>query len=189
MFTTDAKNEMLNGLSVTSLSLHSAYPGTTGANEISGGSYTRETVSFGAASGEVRTASSVVFDVPASTVSWVAGWAGSTCKFAVPNGASPKEFVAEASTDLIHCPAHGYSDTQTVVFYGGTAPAGTTAGTTYYVRDATTNSFKVAATSGGAAIDLTDAGSSGCMVSRISAQTYASADTHTISSATLGLPF
>lgn len=37
------------------LSLHSATPGTTGANEISGGSYARQALAFGAASAGVLT--------------------------------------------------------------------------------------------------------------------------------------
>jgi hypothetical protein len=36
--------------------------------------------------------------------------------------------------------------------------AGITAATNYFIRDATTNTFKLAATPGGAAINLTDAG-------------------------------
>lgn len=189
MFTTDGKNEMLNGSVVTTLGLHTAYPGTTGANEASGGGYSRQAITFATAAGEVRTGGSVTFNVAAGTYRWVTGWGGSTCKFVVPNGGSPKEFFALASADLIYCASHGYSDGQTIVFYGNTPPAPLVAGTTYYTRDCTTDSFKVAATAGGAAIDITTAGSSGCMVSKITEQTYASADTHTISSSTLGLPF
>lgn len=190
MFTTSAKNAMLNGLTVTAASLHTAFPGTTGTNEVAGGSYARQTPSLAAASGEVRTASSNSWSVPAATtVRWVGYWNGSTFLCCAPNGGSPKEFVAIPSTDTIQSPAHGYADTQKVVFYGGTVPGGLTEGTVYYVRDSVTDSFKVAATSGGVAIDLTSAGSGGCMVSAITEDAYAGAGTHTISSATFGLPF
>ena len=37
------------------LSLHTASPGTTGANEVTGGSYARQSIVFGAASGGVVT--------------------------------------------------------------------------------------------------------------------------------------
>lgn len=48
-----------------------------------------------------------------------------------------------------------------VLYSDGTAPAGLTAGglTTYYVRDSDGYTFKLAATLGGAAIDITDIGS------------------------------
>lgn len=190
MFTTSAKNTMLDSLTVTAASLHTGFPGSTGANEVSGGSYARQTPSFGAASGAVRTAGSLSWSVPASTtVRWVGYWNGSTFLFCAPNGANPQEFVANPSDDTIRCPAHGFSDTQTIVFYGATPPGGLTEGAVYYVRDATTDTFKVAATSGGAAIDLTSSGSSACQVSKITEQAYASADTHTISTTTIGLPF
>lgn len=190
MFTTAAKNAMLGGLTVTAASLHNAFPGTTGVNEVSGGSYARQTVTLGAASGEVRTASSNTWSVPAgSAIRWVGYWNASVFMGCAPNGGTPKEFVADPSSDLIRLPSHGYSDTQKVVFYGGTAPGGLVEGTVYFVRDATADSFKVAATSGGTAIDITSAGTGGCQVSAITEDTYASAGSHTISSATFGLPF
>lgn len=190
MFTTDAKNSMLSGLTFTAASLHTGFPGSTGANEVSGGSYARVAPSVGAASGAVRTASSMAFSVPAgTTVRWVGFWNGSTFLCCAPNGGSPKEFVADATADLIRLPSHGWADTQKIVFYGGTVPGGLTEGTVYYVRDATTDTFAVTATSGGTAIDITSAGTGGCMASAITEDAYASADTHTISSATFGLPF
>lgn len=85
-YTTTAKNLMLEALraattGIATASLHSADPGTTGANEISGGSpaYARKAVAFNAASGAVigQTASDPVFDVPAgATVAYVGYWSG-----------------------------------------------------------------------------------------------------------------
>lgn len=65
---------------ITATSLHSADPSTTGANEISGGTYARKTPTYGAASGSVADVSaSLVFDVPAGkTVSHYGLWAGAT---------------------------------------------------------------------------------------------------------------
>lgn len=82
-YTTSAKNAMLNSLSIGTASLHSADPGQTGANEISGGSpaYARKTIAFNAASGGVmgQSATDPVFDVPAgATVAYVGYWSGST---------------------------------------------------------------------------------------------------------------
>jgi hypothetical protein len=60
------------------VSLHTADPGTTGANELSGGGYARETPAWNAASGGQAQAV-VTFDVPISTISHVGIWdAGGT---------------------------------------------------------------------------------------------------------------
>jgi len=60
-----------------------------------------------------------------------------------------------ASTNVITITGHGLSDTDQIKFTtADTMPANLTAGTTYYVRDKTTNTFKVAASSGGTAIDI-----------------------------------
>jgi hypothetical protein len=75
--------------------------------------------------------------------------------------------TADIDTDKITLAGHGFSDTEKVVFATtGTLPTGLVAGTTYYVRDKTTNDFKVAATPGGAAIDLTGANGSGHTVTQ-----------------------
>lgn len=185
---TYAKNAALDGLTYTQVSLHSAYPGTTGGNEISGSPYARQTATIAAASGGQRVLSAAVsVPVPASTIRWLGWWDGSNFMGGVPNGGhTPKNFVAY--DDTIHCPIHGYTDTQTIVFWGGTAPSGLVTGTTYYVRDSATNSFKVAATSGGVAISMAAPSSFGCVVSRITDKTYAIDSAHTITSATFTVP-
>ena len=76
-----AKNTMLNALTVDTASLHTAFPGLTGANEVSGGSpaYARKAVTFGAAAGGSRALSAAVtFDVPATTVRWFGFWVSGT---------------------------------------------------------------------------------------------------------------
>ena len=188
MFHDYDKSRMLSALSYTAASLHTAYPGTTGTNEVSGGGYARQTPSLGAYSGGVRVIGSMTWSVPASTVKWVGLWNGANFGACCPNGANPKEFTVNTSTDTITCSAHGYSNGQTITFYGDTAPGGLTAGTTYYVISAATDSFQVAATAGGSAIDLTATGGTGCQVSVIYEDVYASASSHTVTSVTLGLP-
>lgn len=47
------------------ISIHSASPGTTGANEISGGSYARVTLTWNAASSGTASANQVTVNVPA----------------------------------------------------------------------------------------------------------------------------
>lgn len=76
------ENLMLDGLAggVSFVSLHTADPSTDGSSEVSGGSYTREAISWAsAASGSVSTSASIVFDVPGSTtISHLGYWSAST---------------------------------------------------------------------------------------------------------------
>lgn len=76
------KHLMLDGLAtgVTFVSLHTADPSTDGSNEVSGGSYTRESAPWAtAASGSVTTNANIVFDVPGSTtITHLGYWSAST---------------------------------------------------------------------------------------------------------------
>jgi hypothetical protein len=191
MFVTAAKNTMLDALGIDTLSLHSAFPGLTGANEVTGGApaYARQSVTFGAASGSVRqTTGAATFDVPATTVRWVGAWASGAYQGCTPNGGTPREFAIDLTTNTWWSPAHGFSDAQTVVVYNGTVPGGLTEGTVYYIRDAGTDSFRLAATAGGAAIDITSTGSTDCLISLIVESAYASQGTHTLSTTSAGMP-
>ncbi len=68
--------------------------------------------------------------------------------------------TADASTDKLTLSGHGMADTTKVQFTTtGTLPAGLSLATTYFVRDSATNDFKVALTSAGSAIDITNTGS------------------------------
>jgi hypothetical protein len=96
--------------------------------------------------------------------------------------------MAIPSTDTVYSASHGWSDTQKIVFFNGTPPGGLTEGTTYFVRDSATDTFKVAATAGGAAIDLTSASSFGCIVCAITEDVYAVQGTHQLASATVAIP-
>jgi hypothetical protein len=94
---------------------------------------------------------------PATSAAVQASWTipGGACSFTrVPAVAC----TASASTDRFTAAAHGLPNGRPVRFVagsGGTLPNGVTAGTTYYVRDAQVDTFKVAATVGGSAINLT----------------------------------
>jgi hypothetical protein len=188
-FPTATKNAWLAGLDYSHISLHDDFPGTTGANELSGGSpaYARKAIVMNAPSGGSQALNAAVqFDVPAgSTVKWLGLWDDTDFLFPVPNGgATPKNFMAIPSTDLIYATGHGWSDTQKIVFFG-VPPTGLTEGTTYFVRDSATDTFKVAATSGGSAIDLTAASSFGCVVVAITETAYVSQDTHDVTAGTV----
>lgn len=80
-YDTTARNVGVDAIAALGLrwALHSGDPGAanTAANELTGGSpaYARKAVAWNAASGGVATQNGdVVFDVPASTVSWVSLW-------------------------------------------------------------------------------------------------------------------
>lgn len=79
-YTNAAKNPMLDALAAlaTHVSLHTASPGLTGANEVSGGTpaYSRESITWNAASaGSLDSSNAPVFDVPAgTTITHVGFW-------------------------------------------------------------------------------------------------------------------
>lgn len=90
-----------------------------------------------------------------------------------PRG-TERSFTADSTTDALTSSAHGFSNGTAVALRnsGGSAPGGLATGdalyaqaTVYYVRDATTNTFKLSAVPGGAAIDLTSNGTGSHFVS------------------------
>lgn len=192
-FTDDAKNAAIDALDalMTHMSLHSAYS-ATGANELSGGSYARQATAHDAsASGEAVLTATEAFSVPAATVAFIGYWSASSGgtfygMFPVHSSANPpKIFLGESSDDTIKSDAHGFSDTNPVVVFGDALPSGLTAGTIYYVRDAATDTFKLAATAGGSAIDLTTDGRG--IVQRITPEVFASAGTYNVTAAPINL--
>lgn len=191
-FPTATKNAMLDGQPITKASLHTGFPGTTGTNEVTGGSpaYAQRNITMNAASGGSRLLNAgVTFDVPACTVKWLGYWNASTFVACAPNGGStPKNFMAIPSTDLVYAAGHGFADTQKIVFFDGTPPAPLVEGTTYFVRDSVTDAFKVAATSGGSAIDISAASTFGCVVCAITETVYSGQDTHALTSTTFTVP-
>ncbi len=190
-FATVAKNQALDGIVLDELSLHTDFPGTTGANEVTGGTpaYARQAATINASVGGARLLNATVaFDVPACTIKWLGARGGGAFKFPIPNGGGLfKNFIVSPSLDLVYSTGHGYSDTQKIVFWGS-APGGLTEGTTYFVRDALTDSFKVAATSGGTALDLSSGAGSGCWVVAITEQVHAAQGTHSVTAGSLSVP-
>lgn len=186
------KNNMLNGQTFTHASLHDAFPGSTGANELTGGfpAYGRQAITVNTASGGIRSLNAaVVFDVPVCTVRFIGLWNDTVYAGCAANGgATPKNFMSIAGTDTVYAANHGWSNGQTVVFVNGTPPGGLTEGTVYYVVDADADSFKVSATLSGAEIDLTSAPSFGCVVCAITEDDYSAQSTHTLSSASIVFP-
>lgn len=195
MFTDIALNTALNAVGVTHMALHSGWPGRDGTqSELAGGSppYARQAITIGTASGKQRMATTQpVFDIPASTtVAWISGWTAATggnCLGISPMSGNPKEMVAEPTADTIRSQAHGYSNGDRVVFFGDTAPGGLAEGTSYYVVNASTDTFQVSLTQGGAAIDLTSTGGADCWVSKIVPEVFAAQGQLALSSAVLAM--
>jgi hypothetical protein len=189
-FATATKDLMLNAVTATTMGAHTGFPGGTGANEVSGGAYARVACTFGASSGGTRSlTASVNLTIPAgTTVRWLSLWNGSTFVGYSPNAGAPREFVVNIATDVFTSPSHGYTNGQKITVYGDTVPAGLTEGAVYFIVAATTDTFQIASSSGGAPIDITTIGGSACVVSSIAEEIYAGGGTHTINLWTLGLP-
>jgi hypothetical protein len=192
---TARKNEALDGWAdnLTHASLHSGATGGTGANELSGGTpaYARKAITWGAAAAGSKSniTSSLVFDVPAgASVAYVGFWdAASAGNFQGDYAASsPADepgavFTALAADDIFTAPGHAFDlDDQVVLVDTGNAalPTGVAENTTYWVRDVTATGFKLAATQGGAAINLTADGA-GFVFSQ-TVETFAGQGTYTI---------
>jgi hypothetical protein len=155
------------------IALHTADPGDTGAsNEVAGGSYARQQAAFStSASGTVSNSANIDFtNMPSTTVVAWSVWtlvSAGTCLqtgwFSTVSGLAVVRSADLAGND-IQTVAHGLASDDRVEFEvieGLTIPAGLTAGTLYFVLSGglTTDAFNVSATSGGAEIDITAAGS------------------------------
>jgi hypothetical protein len=193
-FTTSGRNDGAAGIAagVTHFSAHTDFPGSAGANEVSGGTYARQGATWGTATGGGVTQTGNA-DVPipaATTVKYVGYWNAlttGTFKGAAPVGGTPMEYWVDATADTINRNAHGLANGTRVVFLNGTAPGGLTEGTEYFVVNTATNSFKVAATLGGTAIDLTAAGADTSIVSAMVPESFGNAGTLRVSGAQISL--
>ncbi len=172
----DALDETATGtVGITHIGIHTLVtapptdttPGTStnaAATEASGGSpaYARLAVTWGAAaSGQKSNTGALTFDVPANTYGFFGMWG-----YIPFGGASAiKGFgtvnAAGVTGDLITSGAHGLVNTDRVLFFNVFAeslPGGITEGAAYFVVGGTTDTFQIALTSGGAAVDLTSVG-------------------------------
>ena len=114
-YTPAGKAAMLAALGVTHVGAHTADPGTTGTNEVAGGTYARQPIALGAASGGVRSATSQPeIPIPAGvSVEFLGYWTAATggelrAKDDIPTeafGSAGLLRVASASFDLNNDPA------------------------------------------------------------------------------------
>lgn len=72
----------------------------------------------------------------------------------------PSPVTVDATTNLFTSTGRAFNDNQRVRFWnsGGTLPAGVSAGTDYYIRDASGQTFKVTTIPASTAVDVTDTG-------------------------------
>jgi len=105
IFSTDAKNSMLGGINPTYASLHTADPGATGINEVTGGTpaYARKAIVFDAAAAGARALSvDATFDVPACTVAYVGYWTAITAgTFLGSDPVTNETFAAQGQYKLL----------------------------------------------------------------------------------------
>ena len=174
--TTAGKNNLI---SVTSFNNAGAYT-DLGVTETSGGSYSRQPITWAVASSGTRTNSApITIPIAAGvTIQTVGVWdtGGASQGFwqigSTVNGVG----TATASTETIASFGHGLSNTDRVFVTapaGSSLPAGLSATTLYFVVGATTDSFQLSLTSGGAAVDITANGEVAFF--RTVPQTFASA--------------
>ena len=160
MFTTTAKNTMLDALTLSHLTGFDGYPGLTGANEMAG--ITRVTVTMAAAaSGQRASSDTPTLVIPSGlTLLWLGladALAAGNIEHVVPKGSNGiVPYTVDDTANTIESPGHPFTDDEQVVFYGAAAPGGLVEGTPVYVVNAAADSFQVSLTEGGAAIDLTD---------------------------------
>jgi len=197
-----ARNTALDALLATHAALCTAFPGVGPgvANEVAGGSYARQAITFGAAASGIRTSTNApAFPVPAATVAWIAfmtAISGGSMLAASPNNGNPKEFqMSSVLANGIYLPAHGYTaGTTQITFYGGTPPTGLVEGTTYVVCNdgsMTADAFKVAQVAT-PTVPIVISGTPGtaCVVSIIVPEVFAAPGTFNLAiGATLNLNF
>lgn len=143
-----------------------------GGTEVAGGAYARVAVALANLSRSGSTISNDnIEEFPEATADWGtvvalgtydASTAGNLLDwdYAIAQGASWVVGSAQAS-DTIVAPAHGFSDDDQVVISaieGYSLPTGVTEGQQVYVISSTTDTLQLSATQGGAAIDITVAG-------------------------------
>jgi len=174
-------------------SLHTAFPGSTGASEVSGGSYARQSITWNAAASRNADSSNTpAFSVPSgNTVVWAGFWEDTpspdTFQGYVPlkqaGDWGPNSYQVDITANTILLELAGPANDDRVVFYNGAAPTGITEGDVNWVVGVTTatpDTFQVSLTQGGAAIALSAEGPDDTVVSQVRPETFGSDGTYTL---------
>jgi hypothetical protein len=181
-FNVAALNLMLEALDesvsqITHVGVHTLVdPGTAtdcAAGEASGGTpaYARQAATWGAAAaGAKSNTNTFSWNVPAGTYGFFTFFNNLTTNSGNYRGYAPMNNTkrgfatcdaADVTANTITSSAHGLANTNRVMVYNvfaETLPAGLAEGTIYFVVGATTDTFQVSLTSGGAAVDITGIG-------------------------------
>jgi hypothetical protein len=151
------------------LALYSTNPtdADTGT-EITGGAYARQSVAFTAPTNGVFPNTSAI-NFPVATANYPApvrymgvrdaSTVGNLLWYGPCMASTPVDFVGIASSDIFTSPGHGFVNTDQVVLMGDNLPTGVDGNTIYFIVTSTTDTFQLALTSGGAAINITANGS------------------------------
>lgn len=110
--TTEA-NQALATTSWAYVSLHTADPGTTGANEVAGGTYARVAVTWGApAAGQVQNSGALSINLPASTTAAYFGvWSALTAGVYMVGGALTPSVSTGVSAGVVSIAVNGITVT------------------------------------------------------------------------------
>lgn len=174
------------GTRLDQASLHTAFPGSTGASEVSGGTYARVAIAWNtAASRNLDSTATVTFNVPSgNTVIWSGYYDTVPSPDAfmgyLPLKQSgdwgPRSYQVDITANTILLELAGPANDDRVVFFNGAPPTGITEGDANWVVGVTAgtpDTFQVSLTQGGAAIDLTAEGPDDTQVSQVRPETFA----------------
>ncbi len=172
-FLEDAINDHILGTASLTLpsnftSLHSDHPAETGANELAGGGYARQATAYDASvagladntSAEAWTNLQGAPNEVGFFGSFDASTAGNFLWWAPLDG-TPFTFTATDTGDVGTSYGHGRSDDDRVIVYGypGSAlPTGWAIEQVFFIISATTDTFQLSLTQGGAAVAITSDG-------------------------------
>lgn len=200
-YLTAGANVMLDALGalMTHVGAFTDFPADSGAgsNEVSGGSYARQAISYDAAASKSKakaSSPSVSIPIPAGTTVYFLGGfsassAGTAYKYSPINGGSVKGVGSGANSgDVITSYAHGLVNTDRVFLYKAnneSLPTGYSEGLLYFVVNKTTDTFQVSLTSGGSAVTISADGE--LAFQKVVGETFASAGTLDVSADTFDL--
>lgn len=163
---TEGRNDLLTG-GLASFTHVGAFT-DLGVTEVAGGSYARQAITWTAAASGVRDNNAQLsIPIPAGTTVQVGGiWDASSAGnlegwFQIGSTLRGVGTVVTAVGDAISSNGHGLANTNRVfvtTVAGETLPTGLSATVLYFVVGATTDTFQVSLTSGGAAVDITALG-------------------------------
>ncbi len=171
---TSLANAMLDLMVNNELRLFTVIPDETGAGgtEATGGNYAPKAVTLGAAAIRVRT-NTVAIDYGVTSAAWSSG--ADIVGFAIKNSSSGAWYISslfgplsnssavivtpDATANNFTSSAHGLTNGMRVYVESDVLiPTGLSGRLVYYVVNAATNTFQVALTNGGTAVDFSDVG-------------------------------